>query len=66
MSKSNGDMPASPTKDYHYDATGLTKREMFAMAAHASLLSSKWDLIRASSAKNAVLEADKLLEELAK
>lgn len=77
MSKSkNADMPAMPTTEFHETGngeafinsnTGLTKREMFAMAAMQGILSSltdEHDLSVDCLAKCSVRNADALLAEL--
>lgn len=64
----NANLPAMPTQEVHLDAYhGLTKREMFAMAAMQGLLASLTAddyLIPCELARSAVLDADALLAEL--
>jgi hypothetical protein len=70
----NGDLPAMPIKGYCADASGaicgevvvsqgLTKREMFAMAAMQGLL-AKSEYTYVDTATDAVAYADALLAEL--
>lgn len=64
----NPDKPAYPT-DIHYERpnkyhTGLTKRELFAMAAMQGILASSADRGDQAVAKMSVKFADALLNEL--
>lgn len=70
----NADMPAMPFIEPNIEcsvATGLTKREMFAMHFHAALLSAvddkgQWQGAGAWAEDIAVREADALLKALEK
>lgn len=75
----NSDMPVTPifssngriqpfTDDNGFSsmATGLTKREAFAMAAMQGILAAGIDEMNVDIALAATLQADKLLEELSK
>lgn len=71
--KKNGNLPARPLGDgcidldvTIQDSTGLTKREMFAMAAFQSLMTNSKIRFINSHAKMAVKAADMLLYELEK
>lgn len=70
----NGNKPAYPTHGGDGDdvrnqiiAGGLTKREMFAMAAMQGILANpNWKFSEAYAAEAAIAEADQILEALSK
>ncbi len=79
MKNTNGNLPAMPNAtdaqtlncmgimntvaDFYRHGTGLTKREMFAMAAMQGILSNSSNVM-SYCARDAVMMADELLAEL--
>jgi hypothetical protein len=74
MKNTNGNLPAMPqthsdnlcqqTGTVKVEHAGLTKREMFAMAAMQGLLANESDRLPQYIAADAVIAADALLAEL--
>jgi hypothetical protein len=60
----NGDMPAMPVADEYQDCCGLTKREMFAMAAMQGMLSGHTMVSDDALAVHSVKIANALLAEM--
>jgi len=75
MKTNNGNLPAAPTiyadmaangqREIYCTEVGLTKREMFAMAAMQGILANSSNGM-SYAARDAVLMADELLAELEK